>query len=63
MTLLSVVRASRICCGNPVEDFQELVDVCEGEFRDSTGSLHMYVHAGVPVLNVLLCVFLQTAEL
>ena len=29
-SLLSIVDASRMCCGNPVEDFKELVDVHRG---------------------------------
>ena len=37
--LLSHVHGSRICHGNPVEEFRELVDVCGGEFRDSSGIL------------------------
>ena len=63
MTLLSVVHASRICCGNPVEDFQELVDACGGEFRDSTGVFtHVYTCWSTCVKCTFVCV-LQGAEL
>ncbi len=36
--LLSTLQASTICRGNPVVDFQQLVDAKGGEFQDSTGT-------------------------
>lgn len=43
MNLFSLVDGSRICCGNPIEDFKDLVDVHGGEFRDETGLSCMYM--------------------
>ena len=55
-SLLSIVNASRICCGNPVEDFKELVDVHRGEFRDATGVSSMYM-CTVECLCIHLCIY------
>ena len=37
LDLLHALQAIRVCCGNPVSDFQSLVDVHGTNFMDSAG--------------------------
>ena len=37
LILLTSIQANHICCGNPVEEFKQLLDDRGGEFKDSEG--------------------------
>ena len=48
LILLTSIQASHICCGNPVEEFQQLLDDRGEKFKDSEGCSNSY--------NVCICV-------
>lgn len=43
LLLLTSIQASRICCGNPVEEFKQLLDDRGGELKDSEGCSNSYI--------------------